>query len=95
MLRKLDVTVLEARALIALLRRRALVVRPTVTIRRSRHHDDDKFLECAVSGAADTLVSADRDLLSLGAVEGIPIVDVPAFWRRLGERTPGPTGGSA
>jgi predicted nucleic acid-binding protein len=44
-LRKLDVTVLETRALVALLRRRALLVRPTVTIRRSRDPADDKFLD--------------------------------------------------
>jgi hypothetical protein len=33
-------------------------------IGRSRGSDDDKFLVCAVAGAAEWLVSADRDLLS-------------------------------
>ena len=86
-LRKLDVTVLEARALVALLRRKATVVTTAMTIRRSRDPDDDKFLECAVAGAADALVTADADLLTLRAIEGIPILDIPAFWRRLLDRT--------
>ena len=74
--RKLRVTPREARA---------VLVRPDVTIRMSRDPTDDKFLECAVSGAADYVVSADDDLLSLREVRGIPILDAPTFWRRLVE----------
>jgi predicted nucleic acid-binding protein len=85
-LRKLQITVLESRALIALLRRRVTLVTPSRRIRRCRDPDDDKFLECAVAGAAEWLVTADRDLLSLGAVEGVPVVDVPTFWRLLRDR---------
>ena len=48
---------------------------------------DDKFLECAVSGGADYVVSADADLLSLREVRGIPILDVPTFWQRLAEHS--------
>ncbi len=76
-------TAVEAAALIELLRRRSSVVTPTVQIVRSRDPDDDKFLECAVAGRADYVVSADADLLTLGEVQGIPIVDVPAFWEAL------------
>jgi predicted nucleic acid-binding protein len=60
-------------------------VRPEVTIRISRDGTDDKFLECAVSGDADYIVSADADLLILREVQGIPIVDVPTFWQKLTE----------
>jgi len=77
--RKLHVTPREARAVLLRLRRRAVLVRPDVTIRMSRDPTDDKFLECAVSGAADYLVSADADLLSLREVRGIPILDAPTF----------------
>jgi putative PIN family toxin of toxin-antitoxin system len=35
---------------------------------------DDRFLECAKTGAADYIVSGDEHLLSLGVFEGIPIV---------------------
>jgi predicted nucleic acid-binding protein len=86
-LRKLQITVVEARALMALLRRRVTIVTPSRPIRRCRDPADDKFLECAVAGAAKWLVTADRDLLSLGEVEGIPVVDVPTFWHRLQDRT--------
>jgi predicted nucleic acid-binding protein len=78
-------TAVEAAALLELLRRRSTAVTPTVQIARSRDPDDDKFLECAVAGGADYLVSADADLLSLREVEGIPIVDVPTFWQKLAE----------
>jgi putative PIN family toxin of toxin-antitoxin system len=62
---KLQITVLEARALIALLRRRVTLVTLSQRIRQSRDPDDDKFLECVVAGAAEWLVTADHDLLSL------------------------------
>ncbi len=83
--RKLRVTPREARAVPLRLRRRAVLVRPDVTIRMSRDPTDDKFLECAVAGSADYVVSADADLLSLREVRGIPILDAPTFWRRLTE----------
>ena len=65
------------------IRRRATLIRPEVRIRMSRDPTDDKFLECAVAGAADYIVSGDADLLSLHGVEGIPIVDAPTFWQAL------------
>lgn len=82
-LRKLHMTSVEAAALIELLRRQSTPVPPSARITRSRDPDDDKFLECAVAGAADYIVSADADLLSLGEVDGIPIIDALAFWRVL------------
>ena len=85
MLKKLRLTFLEARALMMLLQRQGLFIEPATTIRRSRDPDDDKFLECAVDGQADYIVTADNDLLSLGEIENIPIVDVPMFWRTLTE----------
>jgi putative PIN family toxin of toxin-antitoxin system len=44
-----------------------------------RHPEDDKFLELAVNGDADVIVSGDDDLLSLGSFEAIPIVTSAAF----------------
>jgi putative PIN family toxin of toxin-antitoxin system len=82
-LRKLRMTSIEAAALLELLRRRGTWVTPTISIRQSRDPDDDKFLECAVAGGADYVVSADTDLLSLREVQGIPIVDAPTFWQQL------------
>jgi len=85
-LQKLRLTPIQARAVVALARRAAILVTPSSTIRASRDPADDKFLECAVAGRADYLVSADADLLTLGTIEGIPILDVPAFWQVLRER---------
>ena len=82
-LRKLRMTPIEAGALIELLRRRSTLVTPTVAMARSRDPDDDKFLECAIAGRADYIVSADADLLSLREAQGIPIVAAPAFWQTL------------
>ena len=45
----------------------------------SRDPDDNKYLECAVDGSADYVVSGDGDLLSLGSFEGIPIVKPRRF----------------
>jgi putative PIN family toxin of toxin-antitoxin system len=86
-LEKLRLSPIEARALVGLLRRRAVFITPTTPIRRSRDPADDKFLECAVAGGAHYLVSADADLLSLGEIRAVPILDAPAFWRKLTEET--------
>lgn len=39
-----------------------------------RDRTDDKFLELAVSGRADVIVSGDADLLDLHPFRGVPIV---------------------
>ena len=54
------------------------------TIRVSRDPKDDKFLEAAVNGRADVLVSGDKDLLDLSPFRGIPIVTPAAYLARQG-----------
>jgi putative PIN family toxin of toxin-antitoxin system len=44
-----------------------------------RDPKDDKFLELAVNGHADVIVSGDADLLVLDTFRGIPIVPPAAF----------------
>ena len=44
-----------------------------------RDPKDDKFLEVAVSGRADLIVSGDADLLAINPFRGIPIVTPAAF----------------
>ena len=46
-----------------------------------RDPDDDKFLELAVNGRADVIVSGDEDLLALDTFRGIPIITPAAFGR--------------
>lgn len=60
-------------------------VKRKVAVCRDPH--DDKFLECALAGKAHYVVSADEDLLSLKTFEGIPIVNLPTFWRALQQQS--------
>jgi putative PIN family toxin of toxin-antitoxin system len=45
-----------------------------------RDPDDDWVLASAVAGACASLVTGDKDLLSLGSYQGIPILSPGAFW---------------
>jgi len=85
-LEKLRTGPIAARALLVLLRRHTEFVQPTVTLHLSRDPGDDKFLECAVAGRADYIVSADTDLLTLSAIQGDPD---PRCAGLLGETTRG------
>ena len=44
-----------------------------------RDSDDDKFIVCAVSGAADFIVSGDRDLLDIGKYKSVKIISPSEF----------------
>lgn len=52
------------------------------TIRASRDPNDDKFLEAAVNGRADVIVTGDRDLLDLNPFRRIAIVTPAACLTR-------------
>lgn len=56
--------------------------------RVSRDPKDDKFLEVAVNGAADVLVSGDGDLLALHPFRGIDIVTPAAYLDREQGKAP-------
>lgn len=49
-------------------------VEVTKEIQACRDPDDDKFLELAVSGGADVIVSGDGDLQALDPFRGVPIL---------------------
>ena len=44
-----------------------------------RDPDDDMLLETALMGAADCLVTGDRDLLEMSAFQNIPILSPTGF----------------
>ena len=44
---------------------------------------DNRILECAVAGRADSIVTGDRQLLRLGRYEGIEIVTLKVFLDRM------------
>lgn len=58
---------------------RSELVTPTETIERCRDPHDDRFLEAAVAGEADRLVTGDADLLALGSHASIRIVSPAVF----------------
>jgi predicted nucleic acid-binding protein len=47
-----------------------------------RDPTDDKFLELAVSGHADLIVSGDADLLALNPFRGIPVLKPALYAQR-------------
>jgi putative PIN family toxin of toxin-antitoxin system len=48
-------------------------------IRACRDPKDDKFLEAAVAGRADTILTGDEDLLALGPFRGVQILSPAQF----------------
>jgi len=58
---------------------RAELVAITERIAACRDSTDDKFLELAVNGHADLIVTGDADLLALNPFRGIPIVTPAVF----------------
>jgi predicted nucleic acid-binding protein len=52
------------------------------SIRESRDPKDDKFLEAAVNGRADVIVTGDKDLLDLNPFRGIAILTPAAYLAR-------------
>jgi uncharacterized protein len=57
----------------------AELVTITERIAVCRDPTDDKFLELAVNGHADVIISGDDDLLVLDTFRGIPIITPAAF----------------
>ena len=59
----------------------------TIRVRRrlavvKRDPEDNKFIECAVAGRAQYLVTGDRDLRELGSYGGVLILTVAEFLER-------------
>jgi len=57
----------------------AVVVEPSQRINICRDPKDDKFLECAVEGRANYIVSEDKDLLDVEEHAGVRIVSAMEF----------------
>ena len=45
--------------------------------------DDIPILACAIAAKADAFVTGDKELLVLGEVAGVPIIDPRGFWNML------------
>ena len=70
-------------ALVNLIRLRGELVTPGRRVKACRDPKDDKFLEAALAGQADCVVSGDADLLDLTPFEGISILRPAEFLARL------------
>ena len=66
-------------ALINLIRLRGEVVIPKQRVADCRDPKDDKFLDVALSGDADCIVSGDLDLISMNPYRSIPIITPAEF----------------
>jgi len=65
---------------LSILRREVAVATPAESVEAvERDPDDDAFLECALAGDADFLVSGDDHLLELGPFRGVEIVSPADF----------------
>ncbi len=67
----------------------SLIAQNTIIIDAPKHHkesrdsDDDKFIDCAIAGKANFLISGDKDLLDLRATHGIPIILPVNFLKKV------------
>lgn len=75
-----DIIIETTLALIAL---RGELVQPTRKVKVCRDPKDDMFLEAALAGAAQTLVTGDEDLLLLKRFETVQIVTPRVFLAAL------------
>ncbi len=66
-----------------MLTRDSMVIHPTHTRKISSDPDDDKFINCALSGRALYIVSGDSDLLEIKEVEGIKIITARDFLDKM------------
>jgi uncharacterized protein len=73
------VTSLSFRDVLSKMLAKAELVTITARIHACRDPKDDKFLELAVNGHADLIVSGDADLLALNPFREIPIVTPATF----------------
>ena len=73
------VSIEERQKFLRLLGRIVEIVPIILSVHECRDPSDDKFLEVAVNGEADMIVTGDRDLLVLDPFRGIPIVTPSAY----------------
>lgn len=73
----------DARSFLAALTRETEYVEVEEHISACRDPKDDKFLELAVSGRAEYIVSGDADLLALSPFRGVLIISPHAFLRLI------------
>lgn len=57
-------------------------VEPRIQVKEIKEDpDDNKFLEAAIEGSADYIITSDQHLLHLGSFQDIPIFTPSNFWK--------------
>jgi predicted nucleic acid-binding protein len=69
----------EVAVLVRSVARESVLVSGRVRVEVSRDPDDDKFLEAAIEGRAQYVVTGDKDLLGLKTYRGVRFVAPAAF----------------
>lgn len=70
----------ELQEFLTLLRHESQVVAPQTHLHLSADESDNRYIECAVAGDADYLVTGDKKhLISVGGYQGIAILSPAAF----------------
>lgn len=78
---RMGVPAAQVNAVEELLREQTVTPKPFKPLDiKLRDPDDNWVLASAIAGTADVLVTGDKDLLSLGEAEPLPILDPRAFW---------------
>ena len=82
--RKFDryITIADRQQFLRLLGRVAEFVRTVYPVRECRDPKDDKFLEVALNGKADLILTGDTDLLALHPWQGMPILPPARYLKR-------------
>jgi len=73
------VTIEDRQEFIRLLGRVAERIPVVYRVQACRDPKDNQILDVAVNGAADLIVTGDRDLLALGCYQGVPILTPAAY----------------
>jgi len=68
------------------LTRSVIIVETKTNIQDCRDPDDNKFLELAIDGKADIVISGDKDLLHLHPFQNIPIISPTAFFNIISSK---------
>ena len=76
------VTIAERQEFLRVLGRIAEMVPIVYTVHACRDPRDDKFLDLAVNGEADLIVTGDDDLLVLQSFRGIPVITPARYLKR-------------
>lgn len=85
MVHRYGLTAAEVETLCALVIRRGELVEPDRTITACRDPKNNKFLEVAVAGRADVIVTTDEDLEVLDPFEGIRLIQPARFLHLLAQ----------